>query len=627
MAKKPGQGNGERNRVANHGRGSVPSQARARAPAAVAWSSPSRGAHAIVAPESARMSTPPSPTASGLLALAVALAACGGADEARPPDGAGAPDATAEPDASPPDPIRLQVLAINDFHGALEPPAGSAGRVETERPADMPPVTVDAGGAAYLAAHVAALRADEPHTIVVSAGDLIGASPLLSAAFHDEPTIEAMNLVGLDVNAVGNHEFDEGGAELLRMQYGGCHPTDGCQDGDGFAGAAFQFLAANVAVEGADRTLLPAYTIREYDGVPVAFIGMTLENTPEIVTPLGIGGLAFGDEAATVNELVPALRAEGVEAIVVLIHEGGVQAGLYDECVGISGPIVDIVTALDDEVDLVVTGHTHAAYNCEIAGTRVTSALSNGRLLTRAILELDPRTRDVVSVEAENRIVTRDVLPAAPVASLIDAYLAVIAPLRDRVVGTTAAVVDRVASPAGQSAMGSVIADAQLAATSPAPLGGAQLALMNPGGVRADLDAGPVTFGEIFTVQPFGNSLVTMTLTGAQIEAALEQQWQATTTRILQPSAGFAYTWSASGPVGDKVDPASLTLDGQPVDPEASYRVTVNSFLASGGDGFTVFAAGTDRLGGALDLDALEAYLVANDPLSSPALDRIAVIP
>ena len=592
------------------------------------------------------------PRITCILMVALTLAACGDDDAECPtPDDVDAspsePDATEPtvdaavptvdadqlPDAEPPPPVALRILAFNDFHGNLEPPAGSGGTVITEMPVGLPVVTVPAGGAAFFADTIAALRAESAHSVVVSAGDLVGGSPLLSALFHDEPTIEAMNLVGLDIAAVGNHEFDEGTAELLRMQFGGCHSEDGCLDDTPFGGAEFTYLAANVTVdEAATRTLFPRYVVREYEGVPVAFIGMTLEGTPGIVTPLGVGGLGFADEAATVNALVPELQAQGIEAIVVLLHEGGFQTGLYDECVGVSGAIVDIATALDSAVDVVVSGHTHAAYNCEIAGKRVTSALSFGRLVTRIDLVLDPVTRDVVSIDAENEIVRREGEGVTAILDLLTHYLAIAAPLRDRVIGSTTAVLlgPRAvggATPAGESALGDVIADAQLAATAAPITGSAVMAFMNPGGIRADLDAGPVTFGEAFAVQPFSNSMVVLTLTGAQIDTLLEQQFTATTTRILQVSAGFRYTWSASAPVGQKVDPASIQLGGVTIDPAASYRVAVNNFLSTGGDGFAVLKDGTDRLGGAVDLEALEDYLVVASPISPPTLDRITVLP
>jgi 5'-nucleotidase len=583
-----------------------------------------------------------------LLLCTLWLAACGDDAVTQAPDAAVAPDALIadaaviiehdaelEPDAAPAPPVHVQVLAFNDFHGNLEAPGGSSGTVITEVPTSGPPVTVPAGGAAFLADHIAALRAENPNTVVVTAGDNIGASPLLSALFHDEPTIEALNLIGVDIAAVGNHEFDEGGAELLRMQFGGCHPQDGCADGTGFAGARFEYLAANVVVDPeTDRTFFPRYTIREFEGIPVAFIGMTLEATPTIVTPLGVGGLEFRDEVDTVNALVPELEVQGVHAIVVLLHEGGFQTGLYDQCVGLTGPIVDIATQLDPAVDLIVSGHTHAAYNCEIAGKRVTSALSFGRLVTKIDLVLDPATRDVASIDAENTIVTRDGAGSAAMTALVARYLAIVAPLRDRVVGSLTGPLGvprpppgGTMTPAGESTMGDVIADSQLLATRAPGVGGAQIAFMNPGGVRADLAAGNVTFGAIFSVQPFGNSLVVMTLTGAQLRTLLEQQFTATATRVLQPSAGFSYTWSTSAAVGAKVDAASMKLDGVAIDPAASYRVTVNSFLATGGDGFFVLRDGTSRVGGVVDLQALEAYFTAESPVSPPAQDRITLVP
>ncbi len=525
--------------------------------------------------------------------------------------------------------VNVQILALNDFHGNLEPPSGSSGRIGA----------IDAGGVEYLAAHIQQLKSQNPNTVVVSAGDLIGASPLISALFHDEPTIEAFNLIGLDFNAVGNHEFDEGVVELLRMQQGGCHPVDGCLDGDGFEGANFEFLAANVAIDGTKKTIFPPVRVRIFQGVPVAFIGMTLEGTPTIVTPSGVEGLRFMDEADTVNALIPQLKRKGVKAIVVLIHEGGVQPGAYNDCNGISGPIVDIVNRTDDEVDLFVSGHTHQAYNCVIDGRVVTSAASFGRLVTDIDLQLDRTTWDVVSVQAENKIVTRDV-PAAPaLTNLVNRYRELVAPLANRVIGTITGDITRSTNAAGESALGDVIADSQLFVTAPAGFGEAVVAFMNPGGIRADLiynqnpggeAPGEVTYNEIFTVQPFGNSLVTMSLTGAQIDTLLEQQFDNPApgqSRILQVSEGFTYTWSQSAPAGSKVDIASIMINGVPIDPNAVYRITVNSFLADGGDNFFVLREGTDRLGGEVDLDAVEAYFAANSPVAPGPQNRITVVP
>lgn len=527
--------------------------------------------------------------------------------------------------ATKPEEVSVQILSLNDFHGNLESGGNFAG--------------APAGGAAYLATHIQQLRATNPNTVVISAGDLIGASPLISALFHDEPTIEAFNLIGLDYNAVGNHEFDEGAAELVRMQEGGCHPVDGCLDGDPFEGANFQFLSANVVQEKNGKTLFPAYKIRSFAGAKIAFIGMTLEGTPTIVTPSGVAGLQFLDEAETVNALVPELKAKGIETIVVIIHEGGFPAGSYNECPGISGPIVDIVNRTDDEVDLFITGHTHQAYNCVIDGRVVTSASSFGRVLSDIDLTLDRDSGEVKAIQANNLIVTRDVPADSLLTALVDKYRTLTAPLANRVIGSITADLTRTASAAGESSLGDVIADAQLSATSAPGFGEAVVAFMNPGGIRANLtynqisggeQPGEVTYGEAFTVQPFGNSLVTLSLTGAQIDTLLEQQFDNPgpgSSRILQVSQGFSYEWSASAPAGSKVDIASISINGSPIDPNAVYRVTVNSFLADGGDNFRVLTEGTDRLGGAQDLDAWIDYFAANSPIPPGPQNRITVIP
>jgi len=356
------------------------------------------------------------------------------------------------------------------------------------------------------------------------------------------------------------------------------------------------------------------------------------------VTPSGVAGVRFLDEADTVNALVPKLKALGVEAIVVLVHEGGYQAGTYNECVGVSGPIVDIVNRLDPEVDIVISGHTHQAYNCVINDKLVTSAASFGRLVTDIDLSLDMYTGEITSMQANNLIVTRDVPPSTLLTALVEKYRTLSAPLANRVIGAISADISRTANAAGESALGDVIADSQLYATAPAGFGEADIAFMNPGGIRADLiyaqsgseGDGNVTYNEAFTVQPFGNSLVTMSLTGDQIRRVLEQQFDNPTVgsnRILQVSTGFAYAWSASAPTGSKIDPASIMLNGVPLDMNAVYRVTVNNFLADGGDNFSVLREGTDRLGGAQDLDALEAYLTAFSPVAPGPMDRIIQVP
>lgn len=551
--------------------------------------------------------------------------------------------ATADRGGYRPRTVDVQLLALNDFHGALEPPSGSGGRVQVGPVVGTDPApTVDAGGAEYLAAQLAQLAAEQRrrHTVTVAAGDLIGASPLLSAAFHDEPTIESLGLAGLDYASVGNHEFDEGAAELLRIQEGGCHPVDGCADGTPYTGADFQYLSANAFVTETGEPLLPPYAIHRVGAVRVGFIGMTLEGTADIVSQEGVAGLEFADEVATANRYAGELQRRGVEAIVVLLHEGGTQTGPdawdVDGCAGLTGPVVEIAAGFSDAIDVVVSGHTHQAYRCDLDGTLVTSAGSNGRLVTDIDLTVDRRTGDVVTAAADNVIVTRDVAPDRRQSALIARYGGVLGPIADEVVGETATGLTReqetlFPGALGESALGDVIADAQLAATDDEA--GAVAALMNPGGVRADLDAGPVTYEEAFTVQPFANNLVTLDLTGAQLQCVLEQQLQV--GRTLYPSATLTYAVDPAGTTappgadpctGSRVPDATVAIGGVPVEAAATYRITVNNFLAGGGDGFSTLTAGTNRTTGPLDLDALIAYLDANRPLAAPTDDRITVV-
>ncbi|MEU8328441.1 bifunctional metallophosphatase/5'-nucleotidase [Micromonospora sp. NPDC048839] len=525
-----------------------------------------------------------------------------------------------------PKPVDVTLLALNDFHGNLEPPSGSSGTIAGQT----------AGGVEYLATHLAELRAaaKKKNTITVAAGDLIGASPLLSAAFHDEPTIEALSMAGLDYASVGNHEFDEGAAELLRIQNGGCHPVDGCADGTPYRGAGFKYLSANAFKTATGKPLLAPYAIHKVQGVKVGFIGMTLEGTPQIVSQQGVAGLTFADEADTANRYARELRRKGVETIVVLLHEGGTQAatGGINDCVGMTGPIVDIANRMDPSIDVVVSGHTHQAYNCDINGKLVTSASSFGRLVTDIDLKIDRRSGDVISAAANNVVVTRDVAKDPKQTALINRYKTVLGPVAGREVGVTSQAITRsqetlFGTSLGESPLGNLIADAQLAATDDEE--GAVAALMNPGGVRADLDAGPVTYEEAFTVQPFANNLVTLDLTGAQLYCVLEQQF--VTNRTLYPSATVGYVVDPNGTTGTVADPCagtrvvrgSLTLGGTAVDTAATYRVTVNNFLAGGGDGFSALTGGTNQVTGQIDLDAFVAYLTAQSPVSAPTLDRI----
>jgi 5'-nucleotidase len=552
--------------------------------------------------------------------------------------------------------MRVRVIAFNDFHGNID-----GANLTLSSPIDGIPAGTRAGGVDYMAGLVKQLKAGVPNSVVVSAGDLIGASPLNSALFHDEPSIETMNRLGLEFNAVGNHEFDEGKDELLRMQNGGCHPTDAnsCQGHSvgtpyPFEGAKFEFLAANVVDTATGKTLFPAYGVKNFKGNRIAFIGMTLEATPTIVTPSGVAGLEFRDEADTVNKLVRKLKHDGIDAVVVLVHEGGFAPGSINGCTGVSGPIVDIVARLHDAVDLVISGHTHQAYNCMLPNSAgrsipVTSAGAFSRLITSIDVTLDTRTKDVIAANATNRLVDRNnvlgapdpIVPDAAIGGIVASYNTLVQPIANRVIGTITADMTRTRTSAGESSLGDVIADAQLFATAPANKGGAVVAFMNTGGIRADFTFasstqgegdGKVTYGEAFTVQPFGNSLVVKTLTGQQLYDLLNQQWGtnqfADGGRTLQISQGFTYQHTFVPNVsplgGQYVCDGSVTINGVAVDKAASYRVTMNSFLASGGDNFTVFNLGTDQLGGDVDLDALEVYFVANPAGVAPGpQDRI----
>ncbi|GHA63012.1 bifunctional metallophosphatase/5'-nucleotidase [Streptomyces termitum] len=552
--------------------------------------------------------------------------------------------------------VDVQLLSFNDLHGNLEPPAGSSGQV-TRLNADGTTTKVDAGGVEYLATHLREARKGNRYSITAAAGDMIGASPMLSGLFHDEPTIGALNGLGLDVSSVGNHEFDEGSAELARMQNGGCHPTAGCYvPGKKFRGADFPYLAANVTKESTGKPVLDPTFIWEKNGVRIGFIGVTLEGTPNVVTAEGVKGLKFGDEVETINKYTKVLERKGVKSIVALVHEGGLPASSsynYD-CDspgpgdGVSGAIVEIAKKVSPQVDAMVTGHTHQAYACTIpdpAGKPrlVTSASSFGKLFTDTTLTYDRATKDIVraAVATSNKVVTRDVPKAADMTRLIGDWQALAAPIANRPQGWIAGDINGRGSTAYEKPLGDVIADAQLEGLAPADKGGAQLAFMNPGGIRADLvhkasgaeGDGVVTYGEAFTVQPFTNMMNVVDLTGANVIATLKQQVSganAASPRILQISKGLTYTLDMTKAGADRVVESSIRLNGEPIDPSKTYRVAMNEFLAGGGDGFPALATGTNKLVGASDLDVFNAYLAANSsaaaPLPVPAADRITVI-
>ena len=549
----------------------------------------------------------------------------------------------------------IALIGFNDFHGSLEPPLLSI-RV----PGQSGVLALPAGGVAHMASAIASLKARTPHHAVVSAGDLVSASPMLSSLFLDEPTIEVMNHIAIDFNAVGNHEFDRGWRELLRLQHGGCEKfttRTPCQVSQPFTGARFGFLAANV-LQTDGQTLLPATGIKRFtqDGasVTVGFIGMTLKGTAAIVSPAGVEGLRFTDEADTANEQAARLRANGADIVVLALHEGGsTTAGILEtSCAGLSGNIVPILERLEPSIDVVISGHTHQAYVCDYASINpqrpvlLTSAGQHGTLLTDISLRFDTNARRLVHKSARNVVVQNtghasaggQVLPSeqfpvfgpdAQVLALLAPYQAVVAPLANKPAGQMNGTATRREAPSGESSLGNLIADAQLWATRLPETGGAQLSFMHAGGIRADLapdEQGLVRYSQLLAVQPFGNNLVVKTFTGLQIHALLEQQFEHATkpgdrTRVLSVSQGFGYRFDLSKPFGARV--SAMTLHGEAVHAASDYRVAISSFLANGGSGYSLLAQGRDMRGGDQDMDVLEAYFRHASPVAVPRTDRI----
>jgi 2',3'-cyclic-nucleotide 2'-phosphodiesterase (5'-nucleotidase family) len=529
--------------------------------------------------------------------------------------------------------IKVQILSFNDFHGNIEPPKGSAKMLLTEDPSQQ-----KLGGSEYLSTTLSKLRKGVRYSITASAGDVIGASPLLSGLFHDEPTVDVMEALKLDVSSVGNHEFDEGLTELLRIQYGGCHPVDGCYFPDSpYDGAKFPYLAANVIYDSTNQAILPKTWIKKVDNVNVGFIGMTLTGTPLLVPRKGIQGITFQDEVKAAIDAVNELYKNQVRIIVLLIHEGGHQSGTYNGCEGISGPIVALASKLPAEIDLIIAGHTHESYICKLPDPNgrmryVTSASAYGRVVTETWLTINPLTGKVErnQTKAQNHLVTRTSLPDPAITAVIKKWKPLATGLGAKAVGTITADINRSPKRDTPASLENLIADAMIARTKVAPYN-AQIALMNAGAVRTSLSwipasgdkpAGLVTFADVYGVIPWGNTILTMTLTGDQIRQALDAQNSESdsNSRIYGVSNGLTFDYSAAAAKGSRVQ--NLMLNGQPLDLAKGYRVTISAYMKEMG----VFKDGKNSMEAGTDLNALIAYFHANSPVTPPPADRIRLI-
>lgn len=530
------------------------------------------------------------------------------------------------------DTVSVRLLAFNDLHGSLRPPEGVRSEIRQADGSLTP-----AGGAAYLAAYVTQLRSQATNSLLYSVGDNWGSSALESAMFNDEPTVELLNRMKIDASAIGNHELDKGLAEFRRMQSGGCSAVDACTFSPSFDGANFPLMAANMTYTNGTPATLP-FTVNMVDGIPLGVIAISPANTSQIVTPGGIADLQFGDEVEAINRTADVLDFFGVKAITVLLHRGDEPAveGGPNDCNVESGPARDIALRASPKVDVIFTADSHQQYNCEFpdpAGNPrvVMQGASHGRIVSVADVTIDRNTREVVrdQTSAFNQIVTHDISPDPDIQALADRAWSEASESAQRPVGTITADLTRDRVPSGESTLGNLVADAQLAAGSTR---GAQLALTNPGGMREDLDfgtSGQVTYRQAYGVQPFGNSLEVLSVTGAVLKDALEQQFQidldgTATERILSPSAGFTYAMDRRAAPGSRI--SEMRLNGQDIAPDGVYSVVVNKFLAEGGDGFTALKNSTQMTGAGNDLDALTALFAAGSPVSPPATDRIRTV-
>ena len=525
----------------------------------------------------------------------------------------------------PAGPIEINLVGMNDFHGHLD-----ASKFEYSSAADNVARSHLAGGVDNIAAAIQAWRMQDKDLLFVGAGDLVGASPAMSSMWADEPSIEALGMAGLLASSVGNHEFDQGRAELMRQQNGGCvsvRPDKACQFSPQFKGAGFTWLAANVLDTATGKPFLPAYRIAEVKGVKVGLIGAVLRDTASVVLASGIVGLSFVDEADAINKVIPAMRAKGVKVFVLMIHEGGQTSEPFDkpDCTELQGPIVGIVKRLDPAIRLIISGHTHKGFQCKVDGRTVTQAEMGGHVLSRINMQVDPASGTVLGIKVRNVPVKAGEYPPH---AQVSAYLARTRALSKQALGKplariAARSIGRKASPAGETALGNLIADAMLAGSRSQ---GARIAFMNSGGMRQDLDVGEnltATVGQLQIVLPFGNTLVAMDMTGAQLRSLLEQQWiraNGAHASVLQVSGGFSYRWNPALPPGQRVVRGSMMLDGQAIDEAKTYRVAANNFLAEGGDNFPIFKEALNKVDTQVrDFDAVVEFLIKSDKSGKPA--------
>ena len=527
------------------------------------------------------------------------------------------------------DETSIKLLTTNDFHGRLLPPSGGL------------------GGAAYLATHLDAVRDD--NTLYVDAGDLVGATPVLSNLFYDEPTVEVMNLIGMDIQTVGNHEFDRGQDEILRRRDGGCLDDD-CtyRGGEPFEGQEFTTLSTNVIVDATGEALTQAYDVIEVDGVGVGFIGVTTENTPIVVSPVGIAGLSFLPEVEAINSTVDDVIDAGADVVVVLMHEGGRHDGDANSCENFAGAAAGFLDAMDPRVDVLVTGHTHQAYVCDIEdGPLVTQAFEYGKMFTEIDLVFDRAAGELVARGAENHEVTQDVDPDAEVLALIERYEELAGPALVETVGTSEVFIPRTTRVA-ESAQGNLATDALLYAYADAEI---DFAFQNSGGLRADLtkeanldaDTGlyDILREDVLEVWPFGNIVALAEITGEQLEEYLNHGVSQIGGGLFIQVGGLRIDYTVADPGAAPFPRGEVVSveywghpdhdDGTPVDLSASatYRIALNDFMAYGGDGYPdLSASGTGDVFSFQDpLElAVEAYLADNSPVAPEIEGRIVSV-